>query len=54
MGKALVYADAIMVGGFLSGTSETPGKVYKTMQGDFYKTMAGSASAEAKVKHGNE
>jgi len=54
MGKALVYADAIMVGGFLSGTSETPGKVYKTMAGDLYKTMAGSASAEAKVKHGKE
>ena len=54
MGKALVYADAIMVGGFLAGTSETPGKVYKTMQGEFYKTMAGSASAEAKVKHGKK
>jgi IMP dehydrogenase/GMP reductase len=52
--KALVYADAIMVGGFLSGTSETPGHVYETMSGEFYKTMAGSASAEAKTKYGKE
>jgi len=53
--KALKYADAVMVGGFLAGTSETPGHVYKAMDtGQFYKTMAGSASAESKIKGGKE
>lgn len=52
--KALKYADAVMVGGLLAGTIETPGHVYETMDGQFYKTMAGSASAESKVKGGKE
>jgi IMP dehydrogenase len=52
--KALKYADAVMMGGFFSGTSETPGHVYKDMQGSYYKTMAGSASAESKVRSGKD
>lgn len=52
--KALKYADAVMLGGMLAGTTETPGHVYETMSGEFYKTMAGSASAESKVKSGKE
>jgi IMP dehydrogenase len=52
--KALKYADAVMMGGFFAGTTETPGHVYETMGGDFYKTMAGSASAESKVRSGNK
>jgi IMP dehydrogenase len=50
--KALKYADAVMLGSFLSGTSETPGHVYESMEGKFYKTIAGSASAESKVRSG--
>jgi len=50
--KALLYADAVMMGGFLSGTTETPGHVYEKMDGQLYKTIAGSASAESKVKSG--
>jgi IMP dehydrogenase len=51
---ALVYADAVMMGGFFAGTSETPGHVYETMDGQFYKTIGGSASAERKVKSGKD
>ena len=51
--KALKYSNAVMLGGFLAGTSETPGHVYENMDGKFYKTIAGSASAENKVKNGN-
>ncbi len=50
--KALKYADAVMVGGMLSGTSETPGHVYKNKEGSYYKVFGGSASAENKVKNG--
>ena len=52
--KAMVLADAVMVGSFLSGTSETPGDVYKNEQGQFYKTYGGSASKENKVQSGQE
>lgn len=50
--KALVYANAVMVGAILAGTIETPGKVYRS-DGDlidrtFYKVYGGSASAENK------
>ena len=55
IGKAIaVGADAVMVGGFLAGTTETPGHVYENMDGTFYKTMAGSASAESKVRSGQK
>jgi len=46
--KALKYADAVMLGSFFSGTTETPGKVFKNIDGDFYKTYGGSASGENK------
>lgn len=52
--KALKYADAVMVGSFISGTSETPGHVYQNEKNEFYKTYSGSASAENKVKSGND
>lgn len=51
--KALAYADAVMVGSILSGTSETPGAVFQNPEGQFYKTYGGSASGENKVKSGN-
>ena len=50
--KALKFADAVMIGSFISGTSETPGHVYEDKDGKFYKTYGGSASAENKVKNG--
>lgn len=52
--KALKYANAVMVGSFISGTSETPGHVYQNEKGEFYKTYSGSASAEAKIKTGGD
>lgn len=52
--KALVYADAVMVGSFIAGTSETPGDVYENPNGDFYKVYGGSASGENKVSSGKE
>ena len=52
--KALLYSNAVMMGGFFAGATETPGHVYKDMKGDLYKTMAGSASAESKVRSGND
>jgi len=52
--KALLYADAIMTGSLLSGTSETPGDVYEDAEGGFYKMFGGSASGENKVNHGKE
>jgi len=52
--KALIYADAVMVGSFIAGTSETPGKVFRNEGGDFYKVYGGNASAETKVGNGQE
>jgi IMP dehydrogenase len=51
--KALVYADAVMVGAILAGTIETPGKVYPNDDDDlvnrtYYKIYGGSASTETK------
>lgn len=51
--KALKYSDAVMIGSLFSGSSETPGDVYKNVEGQFYKTYGGSASGENKVKSGN-
>lgn len=51
--KALKYADAVMIGSLFSGTTETPGNVYKNLEGQYYKTYGGSASGENKVKSGN-
>lgn len=49
IGKALKYADAVMVGSFIAGTSETPGMVFENAKGEYYKVFGGSASAENKV-----
>lgn len=46
--KALKYADAVMIGSMIAGTSETPGKVFRDASGQFYKVYGGSASAENK------
>jgi len=50
--KALKYADAVMVGNFISGTSETPGNVFRDENNNFYKVYAGSASGENKTESG--
>jgi len=50
--KALAYADAVMLGSFLSGTIETPGHVYEDPEGNYYKIFGGSASGENKVNNG--
>ena len=51
--KALKYADAVMLGNMLSGTTETPGAVFEDENGRFYKVYAGSASGENKVQNGS-
>lgn len=50
--KALKYSDAVMVGSLISGTTETPGKVFKNEDGQYYKVYMGSASGENKVNSG--
>jgi IMP dehydrogenase len=50
--KALKYADAILVGSFVSGASETPGEVFKDENGLYYKVYMGSASGESKTENG--
>lgn len=52
--KALKYANAVMLGNFLAGTTETPGNVYQTPDDQFYKVYGGSASGERKVQNGRE
>jgi len=52
--KALIYADAVMVGHFVAGTSETPGKVYRNKDNQLYKIYGGSASGENKTSNGNK
>ena len=52
--KALKYANAVMIGNFIAGTSETPGNVYQNAEEQFYKTYGGSASGERKVSNGQE
>lgn len=46
--KALKYADAVMIGSMLAGTSETPGPVFRNEDNEFYKVYGGSASGENK------
>jgi IMP dehydrogenase len=46
--KALKYADAVMIGSMIAGTSETPGNVFRDANGQFYKCYGGSASGENK------
>ena len=50
--KAMKYADATMIGSFISGTTECPGDVYKNAHGQYYKVYAGSASGENKTSNG--
>ena len=50
--KALKYANAVMIGSFVAGTSETPGHVYQNDKEEFYKVYGGSASGENKVQNG--
>jgi len=55
--KALIFADAVMVGAVLAGTIETPGAVYPEESTDltnrrYYKMYGGSASMENKIKNG--
>ena len=52
--KAMKYADLVMLGSMLSGTSETPGHVFKRLDGTLYKVFGGSASGESKIKAGKE
>lgn len=59
VGKAMIYADAIMVGAVLAGTAETPGNVYpepgtNLTNRQYYKMYGGSASAENKRRNGQE
>lgn len=46
--KAMKFADAVMVGSFFSGATETPGNVFRNENGEHYKTYGGSASGENK------
>jgi IMP dehydrogenase/GMP reductase len=50
--KAMRYSDAVQLGRFLAGTSETPGPVFQNTKGEFYKVYAGSASGESKFSNG--
>lgn len=52
--KALKYADIVMLGGMIAGTSETPGKVFRNKENQFYKVYMGSASAENKISSNQE
>jgi len=57
--KALIFADAVMVGAVLAGTSETPGKAFPEPGTDltnrtYYKVYGGSASMENKVASGKK
>ena len=52
--KALKYANAVMVGSLIAGTSETPGHVYENEDGEHYKVYGGSASGERKVDNGGQ
>jgi IMP dehydrogenase len=54
IGKALKYANAVMIGSMLAGTSETPGHVFETPDNKYYKVYGGSASGESKVKAGKD
>lgn len=52
--KALKYADLVMLGGMLAGTTETPGKVFKNKNNQYYKVYMGSASGENKHSSNQE
>ncbi len=46
--KALKYADAVMLGSMIAGTSESPGNVFRNENNEFYKVYGGSAAGENK------
>lgn len=50
--KALRYCDSIMIGSFISGSSETPGNVFRDENNQYYKVYMGSASGEGKISNG--
>lgn len=50
--KALRFADAVMLGSYVSGTTETPGQVFKDENDKHYKVYQGSASGESKIANG--
>jgi len=52
--KALIYADAVMVGNYIAGTTETPGKVYRDENNTFYKVYGGSSAGENKNANGQK
>lgn len=56
--KALKYADFVMLGNMLAGTSETPGNVYRDEDEDgepyYYKDYQGSASGQNKSSNNAE
>jgi IMP dehydrogenase len=52
--KALVYADAVMLGRMIAGTTESPGNAYRNTEGKWYKNYGGSSSGETKTGNGKE
>lgn len=55
--KALIFSNVVMLGGALSGTSETPGQAFVEPGTDltnrtYYKLFGGNASQENKVANG--
>ncbi len=49
--KAMKFADGVMIGNLISGTTETPGNVFEDAKGHFYKVYSGSASGESKFNN---
>jgi IMP dehydrogenase len=49
-----IGADAVMVGGLLAGTEETPGQTLRDEEGNLYKMYSGMASEEARMSYYNK
>lgn len=54
MAKALIYADAVMLGYYLAACSETPGRAFERGDGQYYKMYGGSTSGEHKDSQGQK
>jgi IMP dehydrogenase len=52
--KALLFANAVMIGSHIAGTSESPGHVFRGEDDVLYKVYGGSASAQSKTGNGQE
>jgi len=52
--KALIWAESVMIGSLFAATSETPGRVFRNDDGEFYKVYGGSASGENKLASGGD